>query len=78
MPPILEVLLLFRLTGLGPDAPGVPVAKTSSKTAIRAVSREVLREVEAEIAMWARIDPNLARMRQADLDKLRHVLARAK
>jgi len=70
---MLELVLTYMPQGCA-DRAGIAVARTEDPALIRAVAERVVRESEAEAAMWQRIDPNLARLRRADVDRLRAIV----
>ena len=72
--PILEAVLVYHPSGLGPESAGIPIAKTADRQAVRAVSRAVLRDVRRDVEMYRRIAPSLAAEREADLRRLEAVM----
>jgi hypothetical protein len=70
---LVEAMIIYR-HGLCSNEDPVPVARTKNPLALAVVKEVVLQEVREEGEMWARIDPGLAEMHQAEAHRLEEVL----
>lgn len=73
---LVEAVLTYKTTGTGcKNETAVSVGKTDDPLVLRALRDRLLEEAHAEALMWRAVDPGVAAMQGAELERLARVLS---
>jgi hypothetical protein len=73
---LIEAVLQYKPCGVGDDVGGsIPIGKTTDPSVLRALRDRLLEEAAKEARTWREIDPGVATMRTADLERLARILS---
>ena len=72
--PHLEAILAYCRDPMGRLATSVPIGRTSDPGLLSALRDRLIAEAEGEARMWQDVDPALAEMAAAEVDRLERVL----
>ena len=73
---LIEAVLQYKPCGVGDDiGSSIPIGKTTDPSVLRALRDRLLEEAAKEARTWQDIDPGVATMRVADLERLARILS---
>jgi hypothetical protein len=72
---LVEAVLTYRPQGVGEEIPAFPLGKTAHVTVLRALRDQLLQEAIAETRLWEGVDPGVAAIRAAEVERLASILA---
>jgi hypothetical protein len=70
---LVQAVLTYRPCGVGSDD-SVPIAGTDDPRVLRVLREILLESAVAEAEMWRTVDPGLAAMKQAEVQRLAEIL----
>jgi len=70
---LIEAVLMYCPVGLGCETQ-VPLCATWDRSVLYVVRDQLLKQAREEAAMWKDLDPGIAAMKVAEVDRLRHIL----
>lgn len=70
---LVEAVLVYRPYGVRGDDP-IPIGRTGDHRVLRIVRDRLLEEAVADARAWRKIDPGVAAMRAAEVERLAEIL----
>ncbi|MCS0674624.1 hypothetical protein [Cytobacillus firmus] len=72
---LIEAVLTYYPKGIGDQSGQVIIGRTEDDNILRILSDHIISQAKEEVKMWSSIDPGVAAMCQADVQKLISILS---